>query len=308
MTKWEEQLEKYYSDYKYNFLVQKFGDYPNPWINYSTKEYTKFIEKEGYVNHREVFYDEIVFDIDMDKDLSTPEAFAEAQNIADDISERLVEDGYSHSVWKTGGSGVHIHLFFPQLFQLNNVENRIMRKLFLKKYGRGYIRPREARGKVQTSYNTLIQLEHARHRKGGYKKILYDFHNGIPNLFDQEIWFDLEEEKERNNFLTKHFKKYRKGEKPEAIVFLENEKFHGLKDGRDRALFILTAYYKQFKDDNELFDYLCEWNKKVLGSYFSKKIIKSKIKSARPCLPISSIIDLFDELGISDKYYKELMT
>ena len=303
---WQDYLEEYYTKYKKNFVVQKFGKFPCPWLNYRTPQYKRFIEKENYVNHREVFPDEIVFDIDMDKSMSVENAKKESGKISAEISNRLESLGFSHSVWESGGCGHHIHLFIPSLYEMNELDRRIMKRCILKTFGHGYIRPRESSGRVQIQPNIIIQLEQAHHRKGGRKKRIYLFENGenpLSSLFDSSF----KNEKEKNNHIAKYFKEFDLKKKPAAIVFLETEQYSQIKDGRDRALFILTAYYKQFVKDKELFDTLHDWNKRILGNYFSQRIIRGKMKSARPGLPVNMIIELFDELGLPQSYITELI-
>jgi hypothetical protein len=303
---WQAFLQKYYEKYKYHFIVQKLADFPYPWLNFGTPEYFTFLETEEYVSQREVFYDEIVFDIDMDKELQPMQARTEAEQIASVLSERLKRDGYEFSVWSSGGTGCHIHLFFPELMKLNNIDNRILKKQFLLKYGAGYIKPREGSGKIQIQANTTIQLERAPHRKKGTKILLWENKTGLINVIPDSIYEDMEAEKIRNDLISRYFKEKNKGVKPQAIVFLENERFVSFKDGRDRALFILAAFYKQTLKDEEILQKLSDWNKKQLGGHFSERTIKSKIRSARPCIPINYIIDLFDELGIDEKYLSDL--
>jgi hypothetical protein len=299
--KWAQWLKTYKERYKRNFTVQKFGEFPFPWIVYESKEYDDFIKKETYVNHREVFYDELVFDIDMNKDLSTPVAKAEAKKIAFEIKEKLNAHKITHTIWETGGSGCHIHAFFPELFNYNTLDNIILKRCLLLYFAEGYIRPRNKMGKVQLQKNTLIQLEDAKHRKGGKKKMVelnfFDGDNVIPKII-----FDIyKDEKEKNHLMERYFKADL-GNKPEAILFLENEKFQSFQDGRDRALYVLIAYYKQFFSDEDVFKKMVEWNRSMVGNYFSERIIKAKIRSAKPCLPVNYLIELLIELGADEKY------
>jgi len=302
---WRAWLRKYYRKYKFHFIVQKLADYPHPWLNYGTPKYFSFLKQEKFVSQREVFADEIVFDIDMDKESDIKIAKKEAVCIAKEISTRLTALQYNHSVWNSGGVGVHIHLFFPELLKHNTIDRKIIKKLFLKDVGQGFIRPREFKGKVQLQTNTTIQLEEAPHRKGGKKTLLWEFKSNNPQPIDKKYIALLVKEKEKNQLMAKYFKKQFANNKPAAIVFIENEQFQTIKDGRDRALFVLTAYYKQFLSDEDLFKKLSEWNVKM-GNYFNNKTIKAKIRSARPGLPISILIDLFDELGLDDKYLLDL--
>lgn len=302
--KWEQILQDYYDKYKYNFTVQKIKEFPYPWLNYKTPEYDAFVKKEGYVSQREVFYDEVVFDIDMDKDLSYEDAKKEAIEIAKILSQRLKDLDYSHTVWDSGGMGVHIHLFLPELLKLTNIENRIMKRTILKTVGQGFIRPRTHRGKVQLQHLPTIQLEESLHRKGRKKKLLWEYKDGI-NILSSFFYQELREEQKRNDILRKHFEKKKKDEKPNGIVLLESENFYNFKDGRDRALFILTGYYKQFVQGEELFNVLKEWNIKVLKGYFDDKVIRAKMKSCRPGIAYNYLVELLDELGVDQKYVIE---
>lgn len=301
LRKWEQFLEHYYKTYKYNFTVQKIKEFPYPWLNYRTPEYDTFIKKEGYVSQREVFYDEVVFDVDMNKDLTYDEAKAEAIRIAKILSQRLKDLDYSHTVWDSGGMGVHIHLFLPELLRLNNIENRIMKRAILKMVGQGFVRPRHYKGKVQLQHLPTIQLEESLHRKGRKKKLLWEYTDGL-NILSDFFYQELREEQARNDILRKHFEKKKHDEKPNGIVLLESENFYNFKDGRDRALFILTGYYRQFFEGEELFKILKEWNIRVLKGYFNDKMIWAKIKSSRPGIAYNYLVELLDELGVDQKY------
>lgn len=303
---WQKYLNDFYKKYQYNFLVQKFSDHPYPWINYHTIEYRDFIKEEEFVNHREVFYDEVIYDIDMDKELNPMQARIEAGEIAKIISSRLQDDHISHEIWSSGGTGVHIQMTFEELFKLNSMDNKIMKKLILLEYGQGYIKPRQGSGKVQIQANTLIQLEHAPHRKGGKKELIKRIPFLTDNKLDKKFYTLLEAEKVRNDLLTRYYQTKEDKEIPKAITFLENEQFVNYKDGRARALFVLTAFYKKSLKEEQLFTKINNWNKQRLGGYFSERQIRSTIKSTKPCLPVSYIIDLFDELGIPEQYLGDI--
>jgi len=230
----------------------------------------------------------------------------EAQQVANELSTRLSALEYSHSVWSSGGNGVHIHIFFPELLSVKPIDRKIIKKLFLKHIGQGFIRPREHNVHVQLQDNTLIQLEKAYHRKGGRKTLISEKLFDKLNALDKKYYEDLDGEKVSNHLMARYFKERFKGEKPAVIEFLEHEDFARVKDGRDRALFVLTSYYKQTLDGEELFRKLKAWNT-LMGNYFNDRTIWSKIKSARGGLPVSIIIDLFDELGLDKSYVQELL-
>lgn len=305
MDTWQKWLEFYHKKYGHNFVVQKIADKPYPWVNYGTKEYEEFIKKEKFVSQREVFHDEIVFDIDMDKNMHKATARKEAKQIAKKISERMEEIGISHSTWLSGGSGVHIHTFFPELYQYNTLDSRLMKKSFIKVIAAGMIRPRNLNGSVQTQTLVTIQLEESPHRKGGKKELLYEFKTETVNKFTDNIKEKFLEQISKNNTIRKVYGNQEEGETPKIITFLQNEEFNTYADGRDRALFILAAYYKQFNTNKDTVQKLKDWNKKVLKGYFNNYTIRSKVSSAKPCLPMNYAIELLDDLGIDKKHIIE---
>lgn len=301
METWQEWLEYYYKKYNYNFIVQKIDKFPYPWLNYKTPKYNKFISSEKFVSQREVFPDEIVFDIDMEKDLPLSEAKRQSKEIGKVICRRLKDLGYAHSFWMTGGSGCHVHTFFPELANMHPNEARMLKRSLLKEIGHGFIRPRKYQGRVQLQSLTTIQLECAPHRKGGTKSLIVNYETRKPNVLQDSYRKMAEEEKKQNKLFKESQLNTSKNKKPNAILFLETEDFYNLKDGRDRALFVLTAYYKQFLEGDELFATLDAWNQTIMKGYFKGQTIKAKMKSTRPGLNLTYLREMFDEMGLDDR-------
>lgn len=294
---WAKHLEDYYKQYG-SFLVQKLDDYPHPWVHYGTKEYDEFIKEYGYVTQREVLPDEIVADIDMHSNLNLGLSRAESQQMAKILSNRLCKDKQSHKVFNSGGSGTHVHWFCKQLLYLKEEDRNLMRKCLLRHYARGLIKSPRWRGSVQLQSIPLIQIEDSKNRKGGKKKMLYEHSFPNNNFIPDVVWKAYNKRKEEFVVEKQVLLRRGKDDKPEIISFFESERFANIKDGRERALFILTAYHKQYMTPDDLFDYLSLWNKNLLGEYFSSKDIKTKIRYAKPCLAVSYAQDLLDDLGV----------
>ena len=293
----EKALQEYFNKYKYNFVVQKFIDYPCQWINYGTKEYDEFIKNNGFVNHREVFKDEIVIDIDMDKDLPLVLSQAESKLMAQTIKKRFDSESISTSGFPSGGSGFHIHAFFPELAQMSGFDANIMKKIIINHYCKGFLYKNKGnKGKVQTQGLPTIQLEYAKHRKGGVKEPLWI--GGNENKIPSHLWVEFKNKKQNDIEWIEKFKKNLDDKKPKAIEFLESKEFATHKDGRKRAMFVLTAYYKQFYDNDDVFSIIKKWSDEM-NFGFNDKTIKSTIKSSKGCYPANYLNDMFDDIGVN---------
>lgn len=292
----QEYLDYYYNKYKENFKVQRYIDFPYRWYYYGTREYDDFVKQYGVVNNRERFFDEIIVDIDS----------ADGENITlttkelkDIIVDRLKFLGFDFSVWSSGGRGYHINLIFPELTGYNLVDRKLLRRCFLKVIGRGYVSHSEDKAHVCLHPGVLIQLELAKHRKGGVKRLLEVVDNDKTNKLPVKVLELFRQEKIRSgDSIVLDTNRYGVDNKPLQIRYLENEDFKSLRDGRDRALFVLTAYYKQYLEGDELLTVLLDWNKYMLNNYFRKSVIRAKVRSTRKGFLKKYADDLLDELGV----------
>jgi len=290
----DEYLEFYFKKYNEHFKVQRFLDFPYRWVNYKTPEYEAFVKEHGVINHRERFADECIIDVDGDFEDGEKVELSEKQ-LAEIIVKRLDDEGYNYALYKSGGAGLHVQLLFPELLTYTVNDRKLLQRTFLKNIGKGHINKKDGRAHVCLHPGSLIQLERAKHRKGGVKKLLYIRNNSVvKNFFPDSLLEEFQREKQR---LQETQKLPRIKGKPKEIEFLETEDFKSMRDGRDRALFILAAYYKQTMNDDELFTYLSEWNKYRLNGYFNSRTIRSKIKSTKGGFLKNYVRDLFEELG-----------
>lgn len=301
----EKKLEEYFKRYKYNFVVQKFTDYPNIWLNYKTPEYNRFIKREQFVNHREVFKDEVIIDIDMDKDVSPSILRADAERIALDIKKRINKFKWQSKAYYSGGTGIHIHLRFKGIDQLEGFNNALIKKIIIKFLAKGYINKNSnSYGKAQLSTLPTIQLEFAPHRKGGTKTIFWD-EGDEPNHVYDFLYDELKVTKENHQRFVAQLKKDLGDNKPKIIDYLESRSFANKNDGTKRALFVLTAYYKQYYDNEDVNLLLNKWNKDVLGNKLHDREIKSTLKSTKPGFLANYVNDLLDDIGIDKKQFYE---
>lgn len=295
---WQDILENYYKKYKYNFVVQKIADFPYPWLNYKTKDYYDFIEKESYVSQREVFPDEVVFDIDMKGDLALPILKTESIKMGETIIERFNKFNINYTYYDSGGSGTHIHCFFPELNKMDQIDSSLMKKLIIKYFARGMLyMHQDDLGKVQTQTLITIQIEEARHRKGGFKTLLRRTEK-IESKIPDFLFKELEDYKKQYITYREKLNKDMSKTKPAVISYLESKEFANIHDGKKRALFALCAYYKKFHEDKEVNDLLTKWNAEILNNYLTKKQINAVIKSTNGAFVANYINDLLDDIGV----------
>ena len=300
----EQYLEYYFSNHKLNFRVQHWSKNPQPWCNYKSSEWNNYITEYKYVNHREILPDEIVFDIDCHgENLSETEQKIKTKKLGDILSQRLKDQGFDFAYWQSGGNGVHLHLFFPELLSYNKPHRQYIKKLFYKHIGQEYLQVPEGEAHICQGNPILIQLELAIHRKGGVKTLL-DWNTTKANKIPTQILEDFESKKtEFNNKKLYNLNP----DVPKAIQFLENEDFANVKDGRTRALFVLACYYSHFMTDKELFQKVKKWNEYQLHGYLNEKQILATIKSVtkqkeRPLFPYRYLKNLLEELGLEADY------
>jgi len=282
----EEYLQYYYENYG-PFRVQLLMGRALPWVNYGTKEYEKYAKdiSPSIVNNRERMPDEVIYDIEAPKqkgDLFDAKRSKIVNETSNEISERLKKIWkFSYSLWKSGGSGTHISLFLPELKKFNKYDRDTIKQLLLKKIGYGYLTPTADKGKIDLTKGWCIQLEKAKHRKGGTKELIeehYVGNNKIPPIILKEF---NQLKKKRIHYKPKALKTTGK---PSCISYFENDSFvdfRSLEDGRHRACFVLAAYYAQngLMNKSQLSEHLKKWNEVVCRGHLPDAYIYSQVKS-----------------------------
>lgn len=304
----EQYLEYYYDKYKFNFRTQCWNtDGPQPWCDYKNAEWDSYIKEYGFVNNRERFQDEIIFDIDVDSDtLPNSEQTLRAKKVTDEIIKRLTEQNYEFTAWQSGGKGYHIHIFFSELSNCTKSQRDYLKKLFIKKIGPDLLDSSDDKAHICSGKAILIQLEQAVHRKGGRKTIYTWNETKEPNKLPNDV---LRAYESRKIEFKKHNSINLFVDAPKAIKFLEEEDFAKVKDGRARALFVLACYYSHFMTPEQLVKHLEKWNYYQLRNYFPRMKIKAAVKSVfkrdprtQPLFPYNYLKDLLEELGTPIEY------
>lgn len=226
----DEWLDFYYS-FLGKFWVQK------QFVKYDEKIFTKWVEFDPYskeydYNSRFIFNHEIVIDIDCNKDLSR------AEFISEQVVKQLNRYNLNYSRWYSGGTGIHIHLFFEELIDYIPYEREIIKREFLKLIDpdRGYV-------DYSTVYKKrLISLELSKHRKGGIKNLI-DYKKGetkneIPKIILERTKQVIEEENKREYFDEESEKDF-SFKDMKCIQLIEQDYYKEVgKDFRRRASFM----------------------------------------------------------------------
>ena len=298
--RWYKKLLSIKEKYGRLFYVQRFLDFPQEWILFDSEKFYQFINEYQTVNHREIMEDEIVVDIDVDSETLPKEQVKEkARIVLMEIREKAIHNNFSFEWYDSGGDGFHLHFIFPELLRIPNKEVRDRLKLhFLRWLGWGYLQHKDDEAHVCTVNKTLIQIEGARHRKGGIKRIDTKLSNVIlgENKIPQFIYDRYEEEEKE----WKIFMEKRKEEPQTFLVkIFESPNFLSKNDGRDRAAFCLAAYYCRTFGPEEAEKRLLKWNKNILDNYHNDKLLQAKIKTVAKSgrLPYRYAVDLLVDLG-----------
>lgn len=302
-TKEYDKLMKEYSDRYGSFIVSAHYTNNSRWIHvsYGSEEYDDLCYNDNRPNHRKIFPDELVLDIDSD-DLEAIKLSGQH------IKSRLDHLNFSYKMWINPSKKYHFHIFFPELLTLAPAKRKmykqalcdmIVGKSFAKKLA-----------KIDPLFgNQQIRAEYGRYEKvitmDTYKKLVcvVEGENKIPDKIHKFIKDRLEEQR---NYVPPDYNTdvYGNGSNPDCIKQLLSQDFASLQDGRDRALFFLAWWFKiTTKNEEEWKFKLNKYNKYVLNNYVSSYKIKLKIayqkKNKNRRFSHKYVHDLLDELGMT---------
>ena len=275
-------IEYYYKKYKTPFRVQHFRKEPKAWINFKGRdnkdeEWVYYVNGIGEPNHREPLPCELVMDIDYHVADITPQQEKKAFKITLEAIESKLKDLHlSYSLWKSGGNGYHFHLFFNELLDYSKFERQEIKRALLRHIAYGFLTNHTERANVDSP--VMITIENKYSRKGKKKTMLKQIDEGN-NKLPKEIMIKYEIGKDLNKYIAKPIPNLTNGE-PNSIKFLLSSDI-GSKDGKKRALFVLTSWFAQKynKDKNMMYQKLYEWNSYTLRGYHSERQIRSTINS-----------------------------
>jgi hypothetical protein len=270
----KDYLEYYYRKYGFHFRVQRFFKYPTPWHNYKDHKYSEYLSYHGHPNHREVLPSELCLDLDYHSKDATREEIKEAQDkTVEDIQKRLTNKKISYSLWKSGGTGYHFHIFFDELLNYGKYERDEIKRLLLRDICYGYLTHHE--GKAHVHLTPMIQLENCRSRKGGMKSLKHSEDFG-ENQIEDSVLIKYDVDKAMAQYTIKKIP-ITNGEPDDIKYFLSNDMVNT--DGKKRVLFILASWYaQQGLTEDECYSKLCEWNSYTLRGYLFLKQIKGTVE------------------------------
>jgi hypothetical protein len=289
---------------------ERYGDFvvayhPNPvsswqYVNVGSPDYKLLLGRDKTPNHRYIFPDELVLDVDVDDKKLQEESVKE-------LIIKLNTLKLKFSLWKTYQKH-HFHLWFPEIKDLDtNIRSDIKYELINFICGRELMK----KGKIDTQ---LISKHLIRGEYGLYEKkyLLYinkslvlgdhfNLENVVPDRVKMRVFHKKSVPKNRN-----YDKKIYKGETPECVKYLLSQDFSSLKDGRDRAFFFVTWWFRENSSSFDEWKFQVEkYNKYVLNGYFNKSIVNAKIsysnKNRDRNFSHKYVHRLLDELGVKHK-------
>ena len=292
------QQAKIFDEYKKkygNFQVVMHYTPKANWVhfNYADKKYNDYFNwSTNHPNHREIFYDEIIIDIDTKDE----ETHKEALKL---IKKNLNAEKISYKLWNTGNKlGHHFHIIFPELKQYDNLDLKILKTEILKWLTEGV--QKEAKIDYQLCSKHKVRAEYGYYEKiqteDNYKELILEEEKGI-NKIPQNILSKLTQET-INNAVRREFMKGKAypNVKP-CIKYFESENFRNHKDGRKRALFIIASHYKHMMNEIELYEKLRQYNHYYLNDVYGDWQIKSLIKANKGLIGCPYRMGLLKELG-----------
>jgi hypothetical protein len=282
LKKIDDFIEYYYQKYKTPFRVQYFRKNPNKWINFKgrdneDKDWLYYVNGIGEPNHREPMPTEIIMDIDYHvADISDKEEKEAFKITLDAIETKLTDLHLSYSLWRSGGNGYHFHLFFEELKNYSKFERQELKRALLRYIAYGFLTFHKGRANVDSP--VMITVENQYSRKNKKKTMIRQVDKGN-NKIPKEVMIKYEISKDLKKYIVKPILNLTNGE-PNSIKFLLSSDI-GSKDGKKRALFILTSWFAQ-KYNNEkdiIYQKLYEWNSYTLRGYHTERQIRMTVNS-----------------------------
>ena len=302
-TKAYDKLMKAYSERYGSFIVCGHYNIKSRWIhvNYGSSDYEDLCYNDKRPNHRKIFPDELVLDIDSD-DLEAVELSGQH------IKSRLDHVKFGYDMWINPSKKYHFHLFFSELMDKSPAIRKmykqalcdmIVGKSFAKKLAK--IDPLFGSQQIRAEYGLYEKIV----TDSQYKELVHQVKsiNKIPDKIHKVINDKLEEQK---NYVAPEYDEeiYGNDYTPDCVQQLLSQDFASLRDGRDRALFFLTWWFKKnTKDEKEWIFTLKKYNKYVLNNYanaykLGTKITYQKRNNARG-FSHKYVHELLDELGMT---------
>ena len=204
------------------------------------------------INHRRVYQNELVWDFDYPDKEQNLECARKTQ-------KKLEQEGIHSRLWDSGGKGYHLHAFFDK--EQMREHTKLKKKILLQHFANGEF-------DEQMTHTHMIRLEYGFHEKTGCFKqpLLQNPHinfrepNKVPEWVFERVEI-LALEKRIRMIRYKHERQHNDAP-PECTLAFYSDQFYNLRDGVQRAMFVLGATIAQYYDVETCVNELIEWNRK----------------------------------------------
>lgn len=297
-----------YDELNHGNLIDLYAEYgpfhtsiyiKNKWRLYP-KDYSDNFK--GTINHREVLPSEVVFDLDT-------ECQKRQKLYLNKLITKLDRGKYTYDSYHTGGKGSHTHTFWEGLAQLSTEDRSLMKECILN----AFFNKRErvyAGVDYQLCTRHLVRAEYGLHEKTLNRKLPIssngDRHkfNKIPAKAKIEYMKRKMDKKERAKIV-------RSGTGISRAAFpcvttLLSQDFAKNKDGRKRALNILSCYFYKNVGDKGI-NTIKEWNDYKLNGYFKEHQVERSFKNMKAMVDSGKSYgcratgNLLGEFGLKDE-------
>lgn len=280
-----EHLARYRKKYGPFNVMYTFDKNHHVHMVYPSEKYDGYASKGEQPTDRNVFFDEVVIETDLEEKESNITA-------AKRIRQCLEAHELKYTVWDSGNKSIHHHLFFPGLKKfkdeprrLAQMKERIMRWILycdrtdMKRCSRciGLLRNgmpcliRADKVDLQLCNNHMIRMEGGWHHKTGRHKTLVH-----ESVLRDENTYPVELEKDMSEEVPQIALNERKPSQ-RCVQYLLNTK---LPDCKKRALFLLCGLLRRDgREPKEVLALIILWNK-LQGDVFHKQEIQDHIERA----------------------------
>jgi hypothetical protein len=273
-----ELLDELYLQYG-DFYVHRLGKDGAIWPEW--KRYSE-IGRESQPNQRQILPNEIVFDCDYEQGDERTTNIRRNMQIAAAIRRACETRDLAHSTWRSGGKGMHIHIFIrPEDAELLAATGDLpaFKRWFIDTVA-GPIADLGVLDYDTTGRKTLIQLEHQLHRKGVDYKLKRRGTHLVENDVKRctEAFYDQQTVDEATTVDTDGL----------TVSALDNEllqycRENQVTDCRDRLLFFAANRLAATEDEDTTLTVLREMNARFGDggdTYESERRLKQRMKTA----------------------------
>lgn len=291
--------------YQPGFLVQRFIEFPAPWVPYKSEQYYDYLKEYGEPNHREILKNEVVIDVDSENS-------KEGKKHGDLVDAKLSSQNICFKRYRSGGDGEHFHLIFtsiPNIIEDEYLISRVKYILIEFLLGKELINPEGINSHICMANKKLIQIEHQLHRKGGIKKLIKG--NLVDNELPSKFYGFLNDKILARKKIINVINTIPEPDNLNCIKFIQGEKINGynyfnLSRVNYRAMFLIISYFKRkYNDENKVYDKSIKWlnslplnMRRASISTVNKNILKKTCKLSNGSVSCMYRMDLLEELNM----------